>query len=85
MPYLAEQEERLFYQGYGQPQIDPVALAYYRCERVIIDLTVESERILSDTLGERDRLNAFETFKLYFLPGCTVEMALASSWTEGTG
>jgi spectinomycin phosphotransferase len=85
MPYRAEQEERLFYQGYGPPQIDPVALAYYRCERVVTDLTVECERILSETLGEQDRANAFETLQLYFLPGCTVEMALASNGLEGTG
>ena len=85
MPYRAEQEERLFYQGYGPPQIDPGALAYYRCERVVTDLTVECERILSETLGEQDRANAFETLQLYFLPGCTVEIALASNGMEGTG
>jgi spectinomycin phosphotransferase len=28
------QEEALFYRGYGQTQIDPVALAYYRYERL---------------------------------------------------
>jgi hypothetical protein len=84
-PYIAAQEERLFYQGYGQAQIDPLALAYYRCERVITDLTVECERILSETLGEQDRANAFETLQLYFLPGCTVERALASNGIESTG
>jgi spectinomycin phosphotransferase len=84
-PYIAAQEERLFYQGYGQAQIDPVALAYYRCERAITDITVETERILLETLGEQDRANAFKTLQLYFLPDCTVEMALASKWTESTG
>ena len=84
-PYRAAQEQKLFYQGYGQVEIDPMALAYYRCERAITDISVESERILSETLGRQDRLNAFETLQLYFLPGCTIEMALATPWTEGTG
>ena len=84
-PYIAEQEERLFYRGYGQAQIDPIALAYYRCERAITDFAVESERILSETLGIQDRTNAFETLQLYFLPGCTMEMALGTNWTESTG
>ena len=84
-PYIAAQEERLFYQGYGQAQIDPIALAYYRCERAIMDITVETERILSDTLGIQDRARAFDYLGYYFLPGGTVEMALGSKWTESTG
>ena len=84
-PYDAAHEERLFYRGYGPVQIDPLALAYFRCERSITDFVVETERILSDTLGEQDRGRAFEYLGYYFLPGGTVERALASDWTEGTG
>jgi spectinomycin phosphotransferase len=29
------EEETLFYQGYGQTQTDPIALAYYRYERIV--------------------------------------------------
>jgi spectinomycin phosphotransferase len=83
-PYNAAHEEKLFYQGYGQVELDPLALAYYRCERAITDISVESERILSETLGAQDRANALETLHLYFLPGCTIEMALATPWTEPT-
>ena len=75
MPYSAEREERLFYQGYGQARPDPMALAYYRFERGITDITVECERIFSSTLGDRDRAQALKILQLYFLPGCTLEMA----------
>jgi spectinomycin phosphotransferase len=75
MPYLAEQEERLFYQGYGDSEIDKMVLTYYRYERGIMDVTVESERILSPALGSQDRARALEYLQLYFLPGCTIEMA----------
>jgi spectinomycin phosphotransferase len=84
-PYSAAHEERLFYRGYGQVQIDPLALAYYRCERAITDFVVESERILSDTLGDQDRARAFEYLGYYFLPGGTVERALASDGGESSG
>jgi spectinomycin phosphotransferase len=84
-PYSAAHEERLFYRGYGQAQIDPLALAYFRCERAITDFVVESERILSDTLGDQDRARAFEYLGYYFLPGGTIEMALATDWRESSG
>lgn len=74
-PYIAEQEERLFYGGYGQVAVDAMALAYYRYERGITDMTVESERILSDTLARPDRAQALEYLEFYFLPGCTLERA----------
>jgi len=82
MPYIADQEELLFYRGYGQSQLDPIALAYYRYERGITDITVECERVLSNTLGDQDRAQALEILQLYFLPGCTIEMAYKSDKTR---
>ena len=77
-PYVAKQEETLFYKGYGPSQIDPVALTYYRYERAITDIAVESSRILLETLSEGERAEAFDILQLYFLPGCTLEMAIRS-------
>jgi spectinomycin phosphotransferase len=75
IPYLAEREEQLFYQGYGPANLDPVALVYYRYERCVTDLSVECERILSNALRTETRAQALEILKLYFLPGCTMEIA----------
>ena len=77
-PYIAEQEKALFYRGYGQSQPDPMALTYYRYERGIMDIVVESERVLSTTLGSSDRAQSFQYLQWYFLPGCTLEIAYES-------
>ena len=39
--------EDLFYQGYGPTEIDPVALAYYQAERVVVDIAVTCEMVFS--------------------------------------
>jgi len=39
--------EDLFYQGYGQSDLDPVALAYYQVERVVVDIAVTCEMVFS--------------------------------------
>ena len=76
MPYIAEQEEELFYRGYGREPVDPVALTYYRYERGITDIVVECRRVLSPALNNQDRAQALEILGYYFMPGCTLEMAL---------
>jgi len=43
--YTPEEEERLFYEGYGQVQVDPVALAYYRFERIVQDVAVYCDEL----------------------------------------
>jgi len=85
MPYSAEREEMLFYRGYGQAQLDPIALAYYRYERCITDISVECERIFSNTLGDSDRAQSLEILQLYFLPNCTMELAYSSDRTLSNG
>ncbi len=39
--------EDLFYQGYGQTEVDPVALAYYQVERIVVDIAVTCEMVFS--------------------------------------
>jgi spectinomycin phosphotransferase len=75
MGTVAEQEERLFYAGYGPVAPDPVALTYYRYERGLTDITVESERILSPRLGRADREQALVYVGYSFGPGSTLAIA----------
>lgn len=74
----AEEEETLFYRNYGPDPIDPVAMAYYRCERNIVDFCVESTRIFSSTGNARDRAFSLEIITWLFLPGGSIEQAYRS-------
>ncbi len=40
-------KEELFYQGYGRAEVDPVALAYYQAERVVVDIAVTCEMVFA--------------------------------------
>ena len=72
----AQEEESLFYQGYGQSQIDPIALAYYRSVRNVMDIAVACEQILSSKQGGQDRAQTLGYLKWSFLPDCSIEIAL---------
>jgi spectinomycin phosphotransferase len=69
-----QEEEALFYRGYGQAQVDPTALAYYRYERIVEDVAVECQHILSTDAGE-DREQSFLWLTSNFLPGGVLEIA----------
>ncbi len=77
----AQEEEALFYQGYGQTQIDPIALAYYRYERIIEDIAVFCEQLLLTNEGGKDREQAFQYLTSNFLPNHTIEIAYRSDKT----
>ena len=70
-----QEEEMHFYRHYGETKIDLDAMAYYRCERNIIDLCVESGRIFTSTLGDQDRAQSLEIVTWLFLPGGSIDMA----------
>jgi len=65
----------LFYQGYGAAQVDGMALAYYRCERVIQDIAAYGEQLLLTTAGGEDREQGYQYFTSCFLPGHEIELA----------
>jgi spectinomycin phosphotransferase len=79
--HTAQAEETLFYRGYGQTQIDPIALAYYRYERIIQDIAVFCEQILSTHEGGEDREQSFQYLTSNFLPNSTIEIAHKSDKT----
>jgi spectinomycin phosphotransferase len=73
--WKSKREEAMFYQGYGKAEIDWTALAYYRYERVIEDLAVICQQLLSTDEGGADRERSFGWFRSNFEPGSTIEIA----------
>jgi spectinomycin phosphotransferase len=72
------QQQALFYQGYGQTGIDPMALAYYRYERIIQDIAAFCEQLLLTDEGGADREQALGYVVSSFLPNHVVERAYTS-------
>ena len=77
----AQEEETLFYWTYGQTQIDPIALAYYRYERIIQDIALFCEQLFLTNEGGEDREQAFRYLTSNFLPNGVVEIAYKSDKT----
>lgn len=70
----AQAEEKLFYQGYGQVQTDPRALAYYRYERIVQDIAEFCDQILLTEAGAEDRARGLRLLAGQFLPGEVVDI-----------
>ncbi len=68
-------EEKLFYQGYGNREIDSTVLAYYRHERIVEDIAIYSRELLLTTAGGKDRPVMYRHFIDMFAPQGVVEIA----------
>ena len=75
--YTPQEEEAMFYQGYGQTNINQIAIAYYRYERIIEDIAVYCDQILLSEEGGKDRKQSLGYLKSNYLPNSTIEVALA--------
>ena len=76
---VESKEEKLFFQGYGRTQVDPLALAYYRYEWVVQDIGDYGERVfLLKDVGDETKADAVQGFKEMFQPGNVVESAYQS-------
>jgi spectinomycin phosphotransferase len=69
-----DQEARWFYQGYGQTEIDLVALSYYRYERIVADIAAYSEHIFGMQGSVEERQKGLRLIN-QFLPNNVVEIA----------
>jgi spectinomycin phosphotransferase len=76
-----QEEETLFYRGYGRTQIDPTALAYYRYERIIADIAVYCEQIFLTNEGGRDREQSLQYLASNFVPNGVLEIAYKADQT----
>jgi spectinomycin phosphotransferase len=79
------QEEAWFYQGYGRTEVDPLALAYYRYERIVEDIAAYGEELLWTDEGGADRANGLRFFLDQFLPNNVVEIAYQTDQLLGKG
>jgi spectinomycin phosphotransferase len=69
-----------FFQGYGQVDIDWIALTYYRYERVIQDVIACTENVcLRDDLGEGARADEAQLFQDVLAEGGEIDAATHAS------
>lgn len=74
-----QEEESLFYKGYGsQSQVDPISIAFYRYDRIIRDIAEYSEMIFIGTASDENKVEGFKQLSLQFEPGEVVELAFRS-------
>lgn len=68
-------EEALFYQGYGPAELDPLALAYYRYERIIADLAAYGAQLFGVEGSVEDREVGLRMVMGNFLPNEVIAVA----------
>jgi spectinomycin phosphotransferase len=76
--HTPQEEETMFYQGYGQTNLDQVSIAYYRYERIIVDIVDECDLIFLSEEGWETRKEALADIKSMFFPNGKIEMAYRS-------
>jgi spectinomycin phosphotransferase len=70
-----KEEERLFYLGYCEAEVNLTALAYYRYERIVQDIAAYCEEILETEGDNPDREQGLRYFVSLFYPNEVVEIA----------
>ena len=69
-----------FFQGYGQTEIDWIALTYYRYERVIQDLIACAQEVFfRDDLGEDTKADSVQLFQAILADGGEIDAASQAS------
>jgi spectinomycin phosphotransferase len=76
--YTPQEEETMFYQGYGQTNVNQIAIAYYRYERSIVDIADDCNLIFLSNRGGEARKEVLEDLESMFLPNGKIEMAYKS-------
>ena len=69
--------EQLFFEGYGETRVDPLALAYYRYDWCVEDMGEFAAQVFeSENSGEETKRNAIRWFKYLFAKGNSIDLAL---------
>lgn len=69
-----------FFQGYGQTDIDWIALTYYRYERVVQDLIASAQEVFfRDDLGEETKADSVQLFQAILAEDGEIEAASQAS------
>jgi spectinomycin phosphotransferase len=74
-----EEETHLFYQGYGQADVNPIGIVYYRYERIVQDIVAYCEAIFLGSVGNQDRENGLHQLMSQFEAGGVVQIAFDSA------
>jgi spectinomycin phosphotransferase len=78
-------EEQMFFRGYGQREINQLALAYYRYEWCVQEIGDFGTRVfLTGEAGEDTKQHAVEEFTKLFSQGDVVEAALSTPFRSET-
>jgi spectinomycin phosphotransferase len=69
--------EQLFFEGYDETEVDPLALAYYRYDWCVEDIGEFAEDVFGGAnIGKETKVNSIRWFKSLFSQGNSVETAL---------
>lgn len=75
---LGKKQEELFFEGYGNPDIDPLLQAYYRHHWCVEDMGFAEHIFTTEEVGEQTKTDAIFWFKSLFPPGKSIDLALES-------
>jgi spectinomycin phosphotransferase len=68
-----------FYAGYGEADIDPIVMAYYRFDWVVQEIADYGRRVFHDDVGDETKEEAIEMVEDAFRPGRIVERAFEAA------
>lgn len=73
--WRSPREAALFYRGYGPADVDPVAIAYYRYERIVQDVVLFCREILLSGSSRADREASVRRLASAFGPDSVTDVA----------
>jgi spectinomycin phosphotransferase len=68
-------ESGWFFTGYGSAEIDPIAIAFFRYERIVVDMAEYGQRIFDPNASASDRLSNLRKLATAFLRENVIDKA----------